>query len=733
MLAQVGKQGNVRNQKGNVVNENIQENVWNVLVNGNLVGCSYKEFLACNPKEYDGKGGAVVLTRWIKKMENMQDMSGCSMDQKVKYTVGSFIFGALNDEDVRNRSIKKVKKRGNMGELSKDKSGRDENKRTRNGNIGATTMNHVGRENIGTWPKCSTCNSYHALGGPCRTCFNCNCPCHLAKDCRGVPRNVNPVNARNPLVWACYECGSTDHVRSACLRLNRAQGPVRIPLLDGKVFTVLGERPEEKSRLLMSTKASDKKQREIVMVRDFPKFFSKIDLRSGYHQLRVHEDDILKTAFRTCYGHFNLIVLPFGLTNAPTGEEHELAFQTLNDKLCNAPILALPDGLGNFKVYCDASEIGLGYVLMQKELFSDYDCEIRYHPGKVNVVADALSSKERVKPKRVRAMNMTLQSSIKDRILTAQKKVVDESVGLQKGDVRSLIMDEAYKSKYYVYPGADKMYYDLRDRYWWPGMKKDERAGSPRSNFGAAAGEAWSVEDKILVPKPPKNCGRCAKCGHPVNGHYCQGCALLREKLEEDLVSYLKYFHDTSESSNDSTNVVNAPREPFKQEEKQIEEEQAASARYWKIPACCDDDDDYNSSITPVLSIEELDNSLSIPDTMCDVHLVNNPTPLEAKDHFEIVINSNDDISSSADDSLYKENIEYVEASPHDSELVSLEAAEIVIPKVEEIEDDNLHENLLNVHLLIANIEALKDNPTQSSEFLTKSSSTSPKSFLEET
>nr|GEX28826.1 hypothetical protein [Tanacetum cinerariifolium] len=204
-----------------------------------------------------------------------------------------------------------------------------------------------------------------------------------------------------------------------------------------------------------------------------------------------------------------------------------------------------------------------------------------------------------------------------------------------------------------------------------------------------------------------------------------------------------------------------------KQEEKRIEEEQAASARYWKIPACCDDDDDYDSAIAPILSTEETENSLSmgdehldtipatksdevikfifedlvlipsefegIPDTMCDVHFVNNPTPLEAKDHVEIVINSNDDISSSDDDSLHEENIEYVEASPHDSELVSLEAAEIVIPEVEKIEDGNLREKLLNVHLLIANIEALKDNPTQSSELLTKSSSTSPNSFLEET
>nr|GEV12884.1 hypothetical protein [Tanacetum cinerariifolium] len=180
-----------------------------------------------------------------------------------------------------------------------------------------------------------------------------------------------------------------------------------------------------------------------------------------------------------------------------------------------------------------------------------------------------------------------------------------------------------------------------------------------------------------------------------------------------------------------------------------------------------DDDVDYTIAITPVLSTEEPDNSLSmgdehldtipatesdqvimssvedlvpipsesegIPDTMCDVHLANNPTPLEAKDHFVIVINSNDDYSSSDDYSIYYENIEYVEASPHDYELVSLEVEKIVISKDEEIEDDNLREKLLKVNLLIAKIEAVKDNPTPSSEFLTKSSSTSLKPFLEET
>ncbi|GKC84177.1 putative reverse transcriptase domain-containing protein [Tanacetum coccineum] len=235
-----------------------------------------------------------------------------------------YISGAQTDEAVRNGSIKKVEKKGNVGETNKDKNSRDDYKRTRTGNVFATTVNPVGRENIGTWPKCTICNSYYAPGGPCRTCFNYNCPGHLGKDCRGVPRNVNPVNARNLTVRACYKCGSTDHVRSACPRLNRAQEPegnrpnqvaannwalvkidkvikgckleiegyvfdidlipfghgsfdviiVRIPLLDGKVLRVVGERPNEKARLLMSAKASDKKQEEIVMVRYFPEELS---------------------------------------------------------------------------------------------------------------------------------------------------------------------------------------------------------------------------------------------------------------------------------------------------------------------------------------------------------------------------------------------------------------------------------------------------------------------------
>ncbi|GJV67023.1 hypothetical protein Tco_1482532 [Tanacetum coccineum] len=209
-----------------------------------------------------------------------------------------------------------------------------------------------------------------------------------------------------------------------------------------------------------------------------------------------------------------------------------------------------------------------------------------------------------------------------------------------------------------------------------------------------------------------------------------------------------------------------------KEEEKRIAEEQAAKDRYWKIPICYDDDEDYTIAITPVLPTKEPVNSLSmgdehldtipttesdevikssvenlvpilsesegIPDSVCDVPLCNNPTPLEAfEEHSETIIDSNNDYSLSEDDSY--ENIDYVDASPPDAKIVRSEALEIVIPKVGGIDDDILltikddilREKLLNVNLLIANIEALKDNPTPSSDFFDHVPSTFPTHFLE--
>nr|GFA57389.1 putative reverse transcriptase domain-containing protein [Tanacetum cinerariifolium] len=175
------------------------------------------------------------------------------------------------------------------------------------------------------------------------------------------------------------------------------------------------------------------------------------------------------------------------------GEKEENDFQLIKQKLCSASILALPEGSEDFVVYCDASHKGLGVVLTQRE--------------KANVVADALSRKERDKPLRVRALVMTLSLNLPKRILEAQiealkpenlkkedvggmirmdipkerlKPRADGTLSLNGrswipcySDLRSVIMHESHKSKYYIYPGSEKMYQDMKKLYWWPNMKAE--------------------------------------------------------------------------------------------------------------------------------------------------------------------------------------------------------------------------------------------------------------------
>ncbi|GJT12771.1 hypothetical protein Tco_0859813 [Tanacetum coccineum] len=206
-----------------------------------------------------------------------------------------------------------------------------------------------------------------------------------------------------------------------------------------------------------------------------------------------------------------------------------------------------------------------------------------------------------------------------------------------------------------------------------------------------------------------------------------------------------------------------------KEEERRIAEDQAAKDRYWKIPICYDDDEDYTIAITPVLSTKEPDNSLSMGDEhldtipateldevikssvenlvpipsefkgisedTCDVPVCEDPSTFDAlSDHSEILSDSNNDGTSSDDDSY--ENIEYIEASPLNLEIVSLEEVnedqeekEFDLEDIFQIQDVILREKLLNISCLITNIESLKDNPIPN--HVLKSPSTVPISVMD--
>ncbi|GKE07042.1 putative reverse transcriptase domain-containing protein [Tanacetum coccineum] len=153
-------------------------------------------------------------------------------------------------------------------------------------------------------------------------------------------------------------------------------------------------------------------------------------------------------------------------------KEEEEAFRTLKRKLCSALILALPEGTKDFMVQLKVHEenytthdLELGVVVFA---LSDYDCEIWYHPGKANVMADALNQKERNKPLRVQDLMMTFHIDLPKQIREAQKEA------MKRKNVRKENLGRLIKQIFKFRPdGTHKMYQDLKLLYWWPNMKAD--------------------------------------------------------------------------------------------------------------------------------------------------------------------------------------------------------------------------------------------------------------------
>nr|GEU90784.1 putative reverse transcriptase domain-containing protein [Tanacetum cinerariifolium] len=239
---------------------------------GNNNGCMYKELLACRPKDFDAKGGTIALIRWYEKMELMMDISGCVDNQKVKFhklaklvphlvtPEPKRIDRALTDEAVRCRTLPKP------GEKRKDDA---ESSKQRDLIHGATPVAK---------------SPYRLVPSKMKELF---VQLQELQDKGFIRPSHSPwgahvffIKKKDGLFWMCIDYGE----------LNKLTIKNRYPLprIDDLFDQLQGSR-----------------------------YFFKIDLHSGYHQLRVHEADIPKTAFRTRYGHLEFTVMPFGLTNAP--------------------------------------------------------------------------------------------------------------------------------------------------------------------------------------------------------------------------------------------------------------------------------------------------------------------------------------------------------------------------------------------------------------------------------
>nr|GEU55075.1 putative reverse transcriptase domain-containing protein [Tanacetum cinerariifolium] len=574
-----------------------------------LTGYSYATFIKCDPLPFNGTEGAVGLCQWFEKLESVFQISECKEKDRVKFAMAT-LYGraltwwngrtkAMGIEAANNTPWSEVRKWMTEEFCPRSVIQRMEQE--------LYNLRMKGMDIDGLMKQPSVRKERVKVIEEVMVIINVSITAVRTRGEEDPKVVTGKFLLNNHYATALFDSGADRSFVSTKFSTLINIKPIKIDtsyeleLADGKILSkndaaiLCGEK---KVRIPLKNKA---------LIIEGSSVYSKIDLRSGYHQLRIREEDIPITAFRTRYGHYEFQVMSFGLTNAPAvfmdlmnrvckpyrdkfvivfiediliysknkeehgehlktilkllkdeklyakflkcdfllnfvqflghvidssgihvdpakieaikswaapttptevrqflgltgyyrwfikeffliakpltkltqknkpfiwGNDEDKAFQTLKRKLCSAPILSLPE--------------------KWIELLSSYDCEIRYHPGKANVVADALSRKDK-EPIRVQALVLTVHNNLPEQIRNAQAKACEmENIGAEglvgegepfevradgtkclRGRVwlpllrglRDLIMLKSHKSKYSIHPGSNKMYHDLKKLY----------------------------------------------------------------------------------------------------------------------------------------------------------------------------------------------------------------------------------------------------------------------------